>query len=70
MNRMYFNLTRILNGWVLEYSPYLYEADTNMTSDSAREYFRTLPEVYEFVSAHTDAVKKFDSISLRHLFRE
>ena len=68
MNKLYFNLTRILNGWVLNYCPY--KADSVLWGEPQEKYFQTLMEVYEFISAHTNEVKKFDSASMRHLFKK
>ena len=67
MNRIYFNLTRILNGWVLSYCPYLYES--GLSGSPGDKYFKTLNEAYDFISAHIKAVEEYDSMSLRHYFQ-
>ena len=66
--KVYYNLTRILNGWVLKYYPY--KDDAVVYGESEDKYFKTLPEAYEFISTHAGEIKKKDSMGLRHLFKE
>ena len=68
MKKLYFNLTKVSNGWVLKYSPFI--GENSMTIENEEIYYKTLPEVYEFMSVHTKRVKEFDSAYLRHLFQE
>ena len=68
MDKLYFNLTKVSNGWILKYCPYIGEG--SMGVESEETYYKTLPEVYEFVSAHTKRVKELDSVYMKRLFRE
>lgn len=68
MNKLYFNVTKIMNGWVVDYSP-SFGVD-GMTPMSQEKFLKTLSEVYEFISAHTEDVKEADSMTLRHLFED
>lgn len=68
MNKLYFNVTKIMNGWVVDYSP-SFEED-GMTPLSQEKFLKTLHDVHNFIFAHTKKVVNFDSMTLRHLFRE
>ena len=69
MDKIYFNLTKIMNGWVLNYSPSFPDEGT-MTPTPQEEYFKTFVEAYGFIASHVEAVQKFDSKTLRHLFKD
>ena len=69
MDKIYFNLTKIMNGWILNYSPSFHDKST-MTPTPQEEYFKTFVEAYGFIVSHVEVVKKFDSGTLRHLFKK
>lgn len=69
MNRIYYNLTKIADGWLLNYAPTFPYPDT-MSPDSLQRFFETFDKAYEFINQHMDRIEKFDGTSLRPLFRK
>lgn len=70
MEKIYFNLTKIMNGWTLRFSPLVIHNEVEIYCEPQERSFSTLIEAFDFIENSMYLIKERDRFVFEHVLKE